>query len=44
MLNVYCELINPSCDLPKEVDGASQHKQSDLEFKALGSDSMNGFW
>jgi hypothetical protein len=31
------QISNPSCDLPKEVDGASQHKQSDLEFKALAS-------
>lgn len=38
------DLNNPSCDLPKEVDGAGEHKQSDLEFKPFGSNSMNGFW
>jgi ubiquinone/menaquinone biosynthesis C-methylase UbiE len=36
-------LLNLSCDLPKEVDGTSQNKESDLEFKTFGGDSMNGF-
>jgi hypothetical protein len=38
------EVINPSCDLPKEVDGTSDDKESNFEFKTSGSDRMNGFW
>jgi len=38
------EGFNPSCYLPEEVEAASQYKQSDLEFKTSGSDSMDGFW
>jgi hypothetical protein len=34
-------LINPSCHLPKEVEATSKNKQSHLDFKAFGSDSMN---
>ena len=30
-----------SCYLPKEVDAASEHKQSNFDFKTSGSDSMN---
>jgi hypothetical protein len=30
--------------LPKEVDAASQDKQSNFEFKAFGRDGMNRFW
>jgi len=37
-------ILNPSCYLPEEVEAASQYKQSDLEFKTSGSDSMDGFW
>jgi hypothetical protein len=37
--NIY----NLSCDLPKEVDGTSENKESDLEFKTFGGDRMNGF-
>ncbi len=37
-------VINLSCDLPKEIDAASEYKESDLDFKTSGSDSMNGFW
>jgi len=37
-------LINPSCELPKEVEGASEHEECDFEFKAFGCDGMNGFW
>ena len=37
-------VYNASCDLPKEVEGASEHEESDFEFKAFGSDGMNGFW
>jgi hypothetical protein len=37
-------IINLSCDLPKEIDGASQDKESDFEFKTFGRDCMNGFW
>ncbi len=37
-------LLNLSCDLPKEIDAASEYKESDLDFKTSGSDSMNGFW
>jgi SAM-dependent methyltransferase len=36
-------LINPSCDLPKEIDGTSEYKECDLDFKTFGSDGMNGF-
>jgi hypothetical protein len=39
----YILLSNPSCDLPKEVDGTSQDKESDFEFKPSGGDRMNGF-
>ena len=38
--NVY----NPSCDLPKEVDGTSKHEESHFQLKAFGSNRMNGFW
>ena len=37
-------ILNLSCDLPKEIDAASENEESDLDFKASGSDSMNGFW
>jgi len=37
-------LLNPSCDLPKEIDGTSEDEESDFEFKPFGSDGMNGFW
>ncbi|MEP7136092.1 MAG: RHS repeat-associated core domain-containing protein, partial [Chloroflexota bacterium] len=29
-------IINPSCYLPKEVEAASEHKQSDFDFKSFG--------
>jgi len=35
---------NLSCDLPKEIDRTSEHKESDFDFKAFGSDGMNRFW
>jgi hypothetical protein len=37
-------IINLSCHLPKEIEAASQYKQSDLDFKTSGGDGMNGFW
>jgi len=37
-------LVNPSCDLPKEVDATSKNKQSDFDFKTFGSDGMDRFW
>jgi hypothetical protein len=37
-------IVNPSCDLPKEIDATSEYKESDLDFKTSGGDSMNGFW
>jgi len=36
-------IINPSCDLPKEIDGTSENKERDLDFKTFGRDCMNGF-
>jgi len=47
IFGMYFEIkivINPSCDLPKEIDGTSEDEESDFEFKPLGSDGMNGFW
>jgi len=35
---------NPSCDIPKEVDGTSEHEECEFEFKAFGNKRMNGFW
>ena len=36
--------FNPSCDLPKEVEATSEHKESNLDLESFGSDSMNRFW
>jgi hypothetical protein len=37
-------LYNPGCHLPKEVEAASENKQSNPELKAFSSNGRNGFW
>jgi hypothetical protein len=41
-LTLYKILLSDAKQV-QEIDGTSEHKESDLDFKTFGSDRMNGF-